>query len=219
MNGPHDMGGMQTFGPVLPEKNEPVFHALWEGRIMAIFTALGRLGKWNTDIGRQTREFLPPSEYLAMNYYQVRYAQVIELIAQNGLATRDEIRTGKPAKRSQKAKPTFTRDKVAAYWDAGSPKTRSDAVPPRFRAGQSVRARNIHPPIHTRLPRYARGKTGVIERDHGVFVFPDDNAQRRGENPQHVYSVRFMARELWGDQANAKDTVIISMWDNYLEPV
>ena len=72
-----------------------------------------------------------------------------------------------------------------------------------FKVGQRVRARNIHPTGHTRLPRYARGKTGVVVRDHGVYVFPDTNAHFQGEKRQHVYSVRFTARELWGEQAVA----------------
>jgi hypothetical protein len=80
-----------------------------------------------------------------------------------------------------------------------------------------VRARNINPVGHTRSPRYARGKSGIIDRDHGVFVFPDTNSRFLGENPQHVYSVRFSARELWGDEAPAKDVVYIDMWDDYLE--
>ena len=217
MNGPHDMGGMQTFGPIRPEKDEPVFHARWEGRIMAIFAALGTWQKWNLDVSRQTRELLPPAQYVSLNYHQLRYAQVVELIAQNGLATRAEIERGRPAKGTTKAVPPLTADKVPSYWTAGSPKSRTVAVEPKFRAGQRVRTRNMNPTTHTRLPRYARGRVGIIEQDHGVFVLPDTNAQRLGENPQHVYSVRFLARELWGEQANPKDTVIISMWDDYLE--
>ena len=93
------------------------------------------------------------------------------------------------------------------------------AVAPQFHVGQTVRARNIHPTTHTRLPRYARGKSGIVDRDHGVFVFPDSNAQGLGEKPQHVYSVRFTARELWGDQAKPNDTVVVNMWDDYLETV
>ena len=100
---------------------------------------------------------------------------------------------------------------------SGNPKRRDVAVAPKFQAGQRVRARNIHPRTHTRLPRYARGKVGVIERDHGVFVFPDTNAQGLGEKPQHVYSVRFTARELWGEQAKPKDTVVVALWDDHLE--
>jgi len=217
MNGVHDMGGMQDFGPIRPEKTEPVFHARWEGRLQAIWSALGTVGKWNIDIGRQAREFLPPAEYLALNYYQLRYAQLVELLAASGLATRTEIENGRSAKGTEKAVPSLTAGKVAAWFSNGTPKRRDVAVAPNFQAGQRVRARNIHPPTHTRLPRYARGKVGVIERDHGVFVFPDTNAQRLGEKPQHVYSVRFTARELWGERAQPRDTVVVALWDDYLE--
>jgi nitrile hydratase beta subunit len=219
MNGAHDMGGMQTFGPIRPEKNEPVFHARWEGRITAIFSALGTLLKWNLDSGRQAREYLPPAVYLSLNYHQLRYAQVVELLAGSGLATRAEIEKGRPAKGTPKAVPPLTAGGVAAWFANGNPKKRDVAVAPRFHVGQRVRARTINPPTHTRLPRYARGKFGTIERDHGVFVFPDSNAQGLGEKPQRVYSVRFAARELWGEQAKAKDTVMVAMWDEYLEPV
>jgi nitrile hydratase len=83
--------------------------------------------------------------------------------------------------------------------------------------GQRVRARTINPIGHTRLPRYVRGRTGVIDRDHGVFVFPDTNAHFLGEKPQHVYSVRFAARDVWGDQASPNDSLYIDLWDDYLE--
>ena len=218
MNGVHDMGGMQDFGPILPEKAEPVFHARWEGRLQAIWSALGTWRKWNGDFGRQTREFLPPSQYLALSYHQLRFAQVVELLVASGMATRVEIEKGRPAKGTQKAVPPLTAAKVAAWFANGNPKRRDVAVAPKFQAGQRVRARNINPPTHTRLPRYVRGKLGIVERDHGVFVFPDSNAQGHGERPQHVYSVRFAARELWGDEAKLSDTVVVAMWDDYLEP-
>jgi nitrile hydratase subunit beta len=219
MNGAHDMGGMQSFGPIRPEKDEPVFHARWEGRISAIYSALGALGKWNIDFARQTRESFPAPEYSALNYFHLRYVQTVELLVARGLITRAELERGRPAKESQKAVPPLTADKVAAWFANGSPKRRAVEVEPRFQVGQQVRARNINPQTHTRLPRYARGKLGVIERDHGVFVFPDSNAQGLGEKPQHVYSVRFTARELWGEQAKPKDTVVVNMWDDYLEAV
>ena len=218
MNGVHDMGGMHGFGAVRPGKNEPVFHERWEGRITAIWSAMGTWRKWNTDFGRQTRESLPPVDYLGYSYYQLRHAQTVEVLVSSGLVTRAEIASGRPAKGTQKAVPPLTTDKVAAWFSNGNPKRRDVAVAPTFKAGQRVRARNINPPTHTRLPRYARGKVGVVERDHGVFVFPDSNAQGHGEKPQHVYSVRFTARELWGAEANPKDTVVLNMWDDYLEP-
>ena len=218
MNGAHDVGGMQTFGPIRPVKNEPVFHARWEGRITAIYSALGTWRRWNADSGRQAREFLPPPVYLSLNYFQLRYTQVVELLVGSGLATRAEIESGRPAKGTQKTVPPLTAENVGAWFANGNPKKRDVAAAPTFQPGQRVRARNINPATHTRLPRYARGKFGIIERDHGVFVFPDSNAQGRGEQPQHVYAVRFDARELWGEQANAKDTVVLDMWDAYLEP-
>lgn len=217
MNGVHDMGGMQSFGPVRPEKNPPVFHARWEGRITALYTAIGVQGKWAIDFRRQSREFLPPAEYLALNYYQLLYVLIVELLTKSGMATPTEIETGRPAKNSEKAVPALVSGGVAAWFARGSSKRRNVAVAPKFISGQRVRARVINPETHTRLPRYARGKFGVIERDHGVFVFPDTNAQGRGEKPQHVYSVRFTARELWGEQAKSKDTVVVALWDDYLE--
>jgi nitrile hydratase beta subunit len=219
MNGAHDMGGMQSFGPIRPEKNEPVFHAGWEGRISVIWSAIGTWRKWNTDFGRQTRESIPAPEYLTLDYFQRRYVQVVELLVATGMITRSELASGRPARGAQKAVPALTADKVAAWFANGNPKRRTVEVAPQFRVGQRVRSRNINPPTHTRLPRYARGKLGVVERDHGVFVFPDSNAQGLGEKPQHVYSVLFTARELWGDQATATDTVVLNMWDDYLEAV
>ena len=100
----------------------------------------------------------------------------------------------------------------------GHPARRDAKVTPSFQVGQHVRARNLNPIGHTRLPRYARGKTGTIERDNGVYVFPDTNAHFLGEKPQHVYSVRFTAHELWGEQASPHDAIYIDLWDDYLEP-
>jgi len=95
---------------------------------------------------------------------------------------------------------------------------RTVAVSAKFKPGDAVIARNMHPRGHTRIPRYARGRRGTIDRDHGVFVFPDSNAELAGETPQHVYSVRFSARELWGDDASAHDAIYIDLWDDYLDP-
>ena len=217
MNGVHDMGGMQDFGPIRPEKNPPVFHARWEGRLTAIYSAIGVQGKWAIDFRRWTRERLPPGEYLSLNYYQRQYALIVELLTSSRMATPAEIETGRRARNVAKAIPALRAADVAEWFVRGNSKRRDLAVAPAFKTGQRVRTRNINPPTHTRLPRYARGKFGVIERDHGVFVFPDTNAEGLGEKPQHVYSVRFTARELWGDQARPKDTVVVALWDDYLE--
>lgn len=92
-------------------------------------------------------------------------------------------------------------------------------VSPRFKPGDRVRMRNLNPPSHTRLPRYIKGKVGVIERDHGVFVYPDTHAAGQGEKPQHVYVVRFSAAELWGPQGGANDELLIDVWDDYMDLV
>lgn len=108
---------------------------------------------------------------------------------------------------------------VEAVLRKGSSARVDTPVLPRFRAGDAVRTRNIHPPGHTRLPRYARDKQGTVERDHGVFIFPDAHAHGGGARPQHCYSVRFTARELWGPQGDACSAVCIDLWDDHLEPV
>jgi nitrile hydratase beta subunit len=217
MNGVHDMGGMQDMGPVQYERNEPVFHACWESRVLAIYIATSAWGKWNIDAARHCREVIPPAEYLRMSYYERWFAGQIELLVESGLVTAAEIESGVPAPGSAKARPPMTVDKIPAMLASRINASRNVPVAPRFQTGQRVRARNMHPAGHTRLPRYARGKLGTIARDHGVFVFPDTNAHFLAENPQHVYSVCFAARELWGEQAPPKDSVYLDLWDDYLE--
>ena len=218
MNSVHDLGGMHGFGPVRPEKNEPVFHARWEGRVFALNRAVGAWGKWNIDASRHQKERIPPAEYLRTSYFEKFLIGMTELLVSSGLVTRAEVESGKPSRGSTRAIPPLAADRVPLLVAKGVPASRSTPAVPTFRVGQRVHTRNINPTGHTRLPRYARGKLGTIERDHGVFVFPDANAHFLGEKPQHVYSVRFAARELWGEQAQPKDTVIIAMWDDYLEP-
>jgi nitrile hydratase subunit beta len=218
MNGVHDMGGMHGMGSITAEREEPVFHHEWEARIFAMNRAMGAWGKWNRDASRHSRELIPPAEYLRMSYYERWLAGLVELLAQSGLTTRSEIESGVPTPDSKKALPALTVDKALALVANGQPASRPANVTARFQVGQRVRARNMHPVGHTRLPRYTRGKFGTIAHDHGVFVFPDTNAHFLGETPQHVYSVCFAARELWGAQASEKDSVYVDLWDDYLEP-
>ena len=218
MNSMHDMGGMHGMGPIEHEKHEPVFHALWEAKAFALTRAMGAWRKWNIDASRHQRELIPAADYLRMSYYEKWIAGLEELMVQKGLVTRAELQSGKPATDSIKSTPPLQAAHVPSMIGSGARASRDVAVAPRFKAGQHVRTLNIHPTGHTRLPRYARGKTGVIVRDHGVFVFPDTNAHFEGEKPQHVYSVCFAARELWGDQANERDGIYLDLWDDYLKP-
>jgi nitrile hydratase subunit beta len=218
VNGIHDMGGMQGMGAIRHEANEPVFHEVWEGRVYAMNRAISAWRKWNIDAGRYGIEALPPLDYLRMTYYERWLARNIELLVTHGLVTREEIDTGKPAPGSRKATPPLAASAVPAMAAQRGNFMRAEAkAKARFRAGERVRAREMNPEGHTRLPRYARGREGVIFRHHGVFVFPDTNAHFLGEQPQHLYSVRFAARELWGDAASPRDSVHLDLWDSYLE--
>jgi nitrile hydratase subunit beta len=218
MNGVHDMGGEQGMGPIQYEKNEPVFHAPWEGRVYAINRTLGAWRKWNLDVSRHGVELLPPADYFRMSYYERWLERLINISIKSGLVTREEVESGKPAPGSPKAKPPVTTANVEAVAVIRASARRPEGVAARFLVGQQVRTRNINPIGHTRLPRYARAKSGIVERDHGVFLFPDTNAHFLGEKPQHVYSVRFSARELWGEEAKPQDSVSLDLFDDYLEP-
>jgi nitrile hydratase beta subunit len=218
MNGVHDMGGMHGFGPVCPERNEPVFHAPWEGRVAAIRRAMSAWGKWNIDVDRHMREVIPPAEYLRMSYYERWLDGLIEISIRTGLVTREEVRSGRAAPGQARAQPALGPAEARATLFQRLPFSRESSAAPRFAVGQAVRARNLHPEGHTRLPRYVRGRNGTIDRQHGVFVFPDTNAYFKGEDPQHLYSVRFAARELWGESAAGQDAVYLDLWESYLDP-
>jgi len=216
VNGIHDMGGMQDMGPVRPEKNEPVFHAPWERRIFGIWMAVD--GDWSDYDARYQKEQIPPVEYLRMSYYERVMTGLVGMMLKSGMVTQSELDTGTPIQGTTKPKSVLSAAEVPSAIAKGSPAILSVSVAPHFQAGQRVRARNINPVGHTRLPRYTRGKLGTIERDHGVFAFPDAQTQGLGDKPQHVYGVRFSARELWGKEASQHDSVYVAMWDDYLEP-
>jgi len=220
VNGVHDLGGMHGFGPVEREADEPVFHAEWERRAFALTLAMGAWGRWSLDMARHSRERMPPHEYLAAGYYERWLWGLETLLVEHGFLSREELdrraerpRTARPiepgALRAADV-PRLLGNRRAARLD--------DPVAPRFRAGDRVVARNLHPAGHTRLPRYVRGRQGVVDRDHGVFIFPDTHAAGLGRKPQHVYSVRFAARELWGPEAPPRDAVYADLWDDYLDP-
>jgi len=216
MNGAHDMGGAHGFGPVIQEDNEPNFHADWEERAFALTLASGG-GRWNLDMSRFARENAPPADYLARSYYEMWTYGLEKLIIESGMVTRNELEAARQGERFAPVQsPTFGPDKVAPAMRAGGSARIDTEIAPRFGAGQQVRASVDAPPTHTRCPRYVRGRTGVIDRDHGVFIFPDSHAHGGGKTPQHVYAVRFEASELWGN-ANQGGAVYVDLWDDYLE--
>jgi nitrile hydratase beta subunit len=210
------MGGMHGMGPVTPEKNEPVFHAPWESRVYALDRALSAFRRWSLDAWRHHIELIPPTDYLRMSYYERWLNAIEQRLVQYGFLTKAEFESGKAAPGSAKAIPRLTVAMTGNY-SRNIPSAKDPSIAPLFQVGQRVRARNINPVGHTRLPRYARGKSGQIILDRGVYTFPDASALGGGEKRQHVYSVRFPARELWGDGASPRDFVHLDMWDDYLE--
>jgi nitrile hydratase len=217
MNGVHDMGGMQGFGPIAPEWHEPVFHEAWEGRALALVLAMGAWRRWNLDGSRHARERIPPAEYLRMSYYEKWIAGLETLMTETGLVSARELETGKPDGGAAKATPPLSAAAVAGVMSRGGPTLRDNAKPPLFAVGQRIRARDINPLGHTRLPRYVRGRPGTITMNHGAHVFPDAHAHGMGEAPQALYQVRFEAKDLWG--AGGTGAVYLDLWEDYLEPL
>ena len=214
----HDMGGMHGFGAVEPEPNEPVFHAPWEGRVHALQRAVGAAGLWSIDGGRASLETLPPLLYLASTYYQRWFLGLEKRVVTHGLVGEDELAAGHSL---HPAKPLSRKVTIA---DAQKPPIRGNFERPtnsaaKFTVGDRVRTRNMNPTTHTRLPRYARGKEGVVEAIRGCHVYPDAAAlDVHNENPQWLYTVVFTGKELWGDGADPSVKVSIEAFEPYLLP-
>jgi nitrile hydratase beta subunit len=218
VNGIHDMGGMQGLGRIEREAEEPIFHEPWEARMFAISEAMTYPPAINIDRWRYLAESVPAAAYLAQSYYERWYFVCASVLLEAGLVTLEELATSRAA-------PGFARrDDAMRDADVGSAianngkYARPREAPPRFAPQQRVIARNIHPAGHTRLPRYARGRSGIILRRHGAFVFPDSNARGDGESPQHLYTVAFEARELWGPDGAPRDKIHLDLWESYLDP-
>lgn len=215
-DGIHDMGGMGGMGPVEAEANEPVFHATWEGRVFALRRLLvpwGLGGNWGSF--RFAQERVPAADYLRYSYYERWFTALVGLLRANGVVTEAELVSG--AADPQAPRPERRERPPQAPLGFG---LLALDVPARFGVGDTVRARNEHPAGHTRLPRYARGKRGTVIRDNGVYALQDTDGrgQQCGDFPQHVYTVRFTARELWGDRGAGNDAVYVELWEDYLEP-
>ncbi len=215
MNSIHDMGGMDGFGPVEAEEDEPVFHEAWEGRVYALFAG-GVLDAWNTGRNypwfRFALESIPPEEYLRMSYYERWYEVLSNRLRSADLVSERELETGY-------RDPERPLPEQLPESDDSAPTP--PAPTPGFGVDDEVRVRNLHPRGHTRVPRYARGKRGTVATDNGVSALQDtdENGQRLGDFPQHVYTVRFQSQELWGDRASPRDAVYIDLWEEYLESV
>jgi nitrile hydratase beta subunit len=217
MNGIHDLGGMTCFGPIQREQNEPIFHADWERRVFGMNLAgLAFFGP--VDRARHAIERMDPVEYLSTTYYE-HWLKGLEILAKDlGYATDEELATGRVAAVKPTPFPAPKAEQAEGLIRHGMPATREDGrTQPAFAVGDKVRARNIEVTGHTRLPRYVRGRFGVVIAHRGSHVFPDTVAHDRGENAQPLYTVRFEAKELWGDNVTRRDCVLIDLWEDYLE--
>lgn len=217
MNGVHDMGGMDGFGKVEVEPNEPPFHEKWEGRVLAMARAMGYAGAWHIDDSRYAQETLPPQVYLAVSYYQ-RWALAMEKnLKKRGLVTDAEIAAGRALQPPKPLPNKLTPEIVKAGLTRNS-FFRQQQGPARFKPGDKVRTVNVHPQGHTRLPRYARDKVGTVELIHGCHAYPDSVASGRGDDPQWLYTVVFDGSEIWGADADPTSKISIDAFEPYLEP-
>jgi len=223
MNGVHDMGGQQGFGPVLLEKAEPLFHANWESRAMAITVAMGASGQWNIDLSRSARESLPPAIYLSSSYYEIWIHALEKLMLERNMVTQAELQAGQQLTAPVKVSKVLNIGNVDAALKAGSPTERPIDQPALFKVGQKVRALNMHPQGHTRLPRYVRGHVGTIVSLHGGHVMPDQHTLRAlppfKVAVEWLYTVVFDGPTLWGAGTDPRLEVTVDAWESYLEAV
>ncbi|MGU9981631.1 nitrile hydratase subunit beta [Phreatobacter sp. HK31-P] len=212
-----DLGGRKGLGPVVPEKDEPWFHADWEKRALALTLAMGATGSWTIDQSRAAREQQP--DYLAMSYYEIWTGAMERLLSERGLVTEADFAAGHAVDPPKPIARVLTIDKVPATLARGGPTDRAAATPARFAVGDRVRTATVAAPTgHTRLPRYVQGKVGTVTHLHGVHVFADTNATPVGEAPQWLYTVRFDGADLFGAEGDPTSSVSVDAWDSYLSP-
>jgi nitrile hydratase beta subunit len=209
VDGVHDLGGMQGFGPVEVEPDEPTFHGEWEARMFAVAGGALGAGRFNTPMFRHAIERMDPGHYLTSSYFEHWLTAVATLLVEHGMISRDELDARVSAFPLSRP-PTVDADDV----DAASPRET-----PRFAVGDAVRVRDLHFGGHTRSPRYVRGHRGVVARVDVAAPIPEVEAHRRERVLDPTYAVRFDADELWSDAAEANALVHVDLYEQYLEPV
>ena len=219
MNGIHDMGGMAGFGPVVPEADEPVFHARWEARVFALSQAAGTVATMSIDEFRHAAENRAPAAYLATPYYGLWLDVMERDLIESGAITRAELASGRTAGEPASQGVADAPAKAVAACFMRHPYERTTPAPARFAVGDRVATKNINPTGHTRLARYLRHHQGEIVAVHGAHVFPDSNAAGKGEDPHWLYTVKFAARDLWGPEADPRDAIAADLWEPYLDAV
>ena len=205
MDGIHDLGGMQGFGPVGHSAAEPVFHDRWEALAFALLWVVEDALDATEGELRYAMERMDPGHYLTASYYEHWLTAAATLAVEHGLVTRSELEA-----RSGGRFPLSGPVLAPLVTDVGP-----DVDEPRFGVGDRVRVRECHPAGHTRCPRYVRGKTGLVVRVDGIHSVPDIEAHGAARR-EPTYSVRFDAADLWGDGQRGV-WVHVDLWDSYLE--
>lgn len=218
MNGVHDLGGMDGFGKVQPEPDDkPPFSEAWEGRVLAMTRALGAAGAWNIDVGRYGIERMTPHLYLSASYYQKWFLRNERLCLEKGMVTADELKAGHATTSANPLSGSVLEPEDIARTLVRGSYGREASAPAAFKIGDRVRAKNINPKSHTRLPRFARGHVGVVERIQGCHVYPDAVVAEGHEDPQWLYTIVFDGQELWGPGSDPTLEVSIEAFEPYLE--
>ncbi len=213
MNGIHDMGGMDGFGEVQPQDGE-AFHDPWEKQVFAA-SMLVSTGA-SLDERRFKGESIRPIEYLSQSYFARWFYGLETGLLKNGFVTEEELKNPEGSLARVDGYQAVRAEEVEDRRTWRSNRMQVD-VPPKFQVGDDVMVKNEHPRGHTRRPRYVRGRRGRVHIDHGVYPFPDTRAHGLGDKPQHCYSVKFAATELWGSRGNPRDRVYVDLFDDYLE--
>lgn len=215
MDGIHDLGGREGFGPIDVQEAEEPFHEPWEGRVLGIVLAISRPADWSIDWFRHCRELIDPVDYLSRPYYDQWLETYAAMLVNSGTATVGELASGRANSSAGELPQPMSPQDVAAAKNAVVRFDREGAAP-AFGEGDAVRAKAYGTPGHTRLPAYVRGRVGRIEARHGAHVLPDASA--RGEaRAEPLYTVAFDAATLWPEAAGRRDRVFLDLWESYLE--
>jgi nitrile hydratase beta subunit len=230
MNGIHDVGGMDGLGPMVLEENEPVFHEPWEAKVRALSVLVNRKRHlYYIDESRHTTERIDPVYYMGSGYYQLWLLRLETMLMEKGVLMEKEIEEKmqqfspgayfEPAlKDFRKVRPhnPSAHRRFALPTSTGVDQPDGPIIP-KYSPGMTVWTKVMAPLGHTRIPRYVRGKQGVIDAIHGNFVLPDIRVEKGINLYQPVYRVRFDARDLWGEDAAPNDKLYIELWEDYLE--
>ncbi|MFO1037534.1 MAG: nitrile hydratase subunit beta [Geminicoccaceae bacterium] len=217
MDGVHDLGGRQGFGPVDVAEPEVPYHHPWEGRMMAMARIMTRAPDWNIDWFRHVRELIGPVDYLSRNYFDQWMQTYSAMLVNSGWATVEEVAAGRSLGAAPTVPPPMTVEGVAAFKRKSASFT-GPGPGPAFAVGDTVRTKALAGPGHTRLPGYARARVGRIASYEGDHVLPDVCAVTGERRYRPLYTVAFAAADLWPEAAGSRDEVMINLWEDYLEP-